>query len=86
MPRGYGATQQRIIAFVRQYKLNPENNGFSPTYAEIAEALHCARSTVYNMVQRIVARNRPGKPWDIEIDDKGRIVVADVQVTIKPPL
>jgi len=75
MAKRYRETQRRIIAYVHQYKVDPENNGFSPTYREIADELECALSTAYNTVQRIVARNRPGRPCELDLDDKGRIVV-----------
>lgn len=85
MTRRYGETQKRIIAFIQQYKVDPVNNGFSPTYREIADELDCALSTAYNTVQRIVARNRPGRPCEIDLDERGRIVVPNYEGRLVKP-
>jgi predicted transcriptional regulator len=46
------------MVFLYEYKTDPANDGNSPTYAEIASALGLAQTTVYNAVQKLVAKGR----------------------------
>lgn len=46
--------QEQIIEFVRDYKQDPENDGNSPTYQEIAQALGKKwRANIYRYVQSL---------------------------------
>lgn len=73
--RRRGQAQAELVAFVIRYK--QENNGNSPSYSEIAEALdYGSKSAAYNVVMSIVAKNRPGsvvplvEPEYYDVDDR----------------
>lgn len=61
--------QDAILEYVADYKQTDENDGNSPTYQEIADALGVATATAYNTVMRLV---RHGK---LRINNRGKIVL-----------
>jgi Mn-dependent DtxR family transcriptional regulator len=64
--RGLRPSQDKVLQFLRDYKADEENDGNSPTYQQIAEALEISQGTAYTLVLRMVKRgvvkvNRRGK-------------------------
>jgi DNA-binding MarR family transcriptional regulator len=43
----------RVLDFIKTWKEEPEHDGNSPTYEQIAENFDCAIMTVWNHVQRL---------------------------------
>jgi len=61
--------QDAILEYVRDYKSNPESDGNSPTYGEIAEAVGVSPATAYNTVMRLIRHGR------LRINSRGKIVL-----------
>lgn len=83
--RSRGQLQQDVTNYILKYKLNPENNGFSPSIREIARALgYESHMPVYHAVQLLDAKFNPKNPSTlIKLDEKGRIVVPWIEISLK---
>jgi hypothetical protein len=62
-------TQDRIIAFMREWKANPVNDGNSPVYQDIADGLGISLTVVYTAIQKLIRRGR------LSINTKGKLVL-----------
>ena len=62
-------TQDRIVAFMRDWKGNPVNDGNSPTYQDIADGLGISITTVYTAIQKLIRRGK------LKINMKGKLVL-----------
>lgn len=59
--------QDAVLEFVRDYKSDDENDGNSPTYQDIADALGVSTTTAYNTVSRLIRRGK------LQINLRGKI-------------
>lgn len=59
--------QEAILEYLRDYKRDPENEGNSPTYSEIAEAIGQYPADIHNRVQRME------KLGLVKVNQRGRI-------------
>ncbi|MBX3083929.1 MAG: winged helix-turn-helix transcriptional regulator [Anaerolineae bacterium] len=62
-------TQDRIVAFMRDWKANPVNDGNSPTYQDIADGLGISITTVYTAIQKLIQRGK------LKQNTKGKLVL-----------
>jgi len=62
-------TQDRIVAFMREWKANPVNDGNSPNYQDIADGLGISITTVYTAIQKLIQRGK------LKQNTKGKLVL-----------
>lgn len=82
--RGRGQAQRDVLEYILEYKFDPANNAFSPSYREIAERMkYRSHVSAYNVVKSILDQNLPGVDTVIDIDHRGRIIVPRIEISLK---
>lgn len=62
-------TQNAILRFIIGYKADPQHDGNSPSYDEIAETLGIHRATIYRHCQKLEERG-----W-LQINAQGKLIL-----------
>ncbi len=72
-------TQKHILSFIITYKADPHNDGNSPTYEEIAEALGFHKANVYRHCRKLEERG-----W-LQINEQGKLTIPGGRWRYLPP-
>lgn len=70
--------QTAIVEFIIDYKRDKKNDGNTPTYQEIADAIGRDLSHVHKMCMRLVARKV------LELNERGKLIVPKGRWDIEP--